>query len=46
MNFEFSDEMIMLGEQAERLFAARDARKTARAVLDGAPHRYDAALWR
>lgn len=45
MNFEFSEDMQMLSDQAQRLFAARDARGQARAVLDGA-QTYDEPLWR
>lgn len=44
MNFEFSEDMLMLGDQAGRLFAAREAKRTARRVLDG-ELRHDAALW-
>lgn len=44
MNFEFSDDMQMLGAQAERLFAERDATAKARAVLDGR-QLFDEALW-
>lgn len=44
MNFEFSDDMQMLADQAERLFTEREALMKARSVHDG-ERTHDDALW-
>ena len=45
MNLAFPDELRMLGAQAQRLFADRNARAAARRALDGEID-YDRELWR
>jgi alkylation response protein AidB-like acyl-CoA dehydrogenase len=45
MNFDFSDELKMLREEARRFLAERNALAAARRVLD-AGEAYDRALWR
>jgi len=45
MNFDFSDELKQLREEAKRFLSARNALAAARRVLDGNAG-YDPALWR
>lgn len=45
MDLDFSDDQKQLRDQARRMFAGRNALKTARAVLDGETD-YDRGLWK
>jgi len=45
MNFEFSEEQLMLRDQARGFLAERCPTSAVRAILDGDAH-YDATLWR
>jgi alkylation response protein AidB-like acyl-CoA dehydrogenase len=44
MRFEFSDAQLLMRDEVRRLLADRDARKSARAVLEGVDL-FDRALW-
>ena len=44
MNFDFSDELKLLREQARKFLGERSSTKSARKILDGAAP-YDAELW-
>src|SRR5439155_6248167 len=45
MNFDFSDDLKLLREQARKFLAERSSPKSVRKILEGAAP-YDAALWK
>ena len=45
MNFDFSDDLKLLREQARKFLAERSSTKSVRKILEGAAP-YDAALWK